>query len=188
MHVIVGVFPELIEVRRHRIFDLKLHRAFFVVWRAPEGSRTMIVNSSSLANGAMMVWPEGSVHGSFWRRGSGTPAGVEHSLQQRQSLISRGDAGQIAGSGMARGAAAGAVEIAAAGRGVAGCQVRGVHGAAPAAERFGLGFLIVDESDDRGQIRIAQAERRASPGPVARREPAVRSYRRDCLRRPAWSG
>ena len=30
MHVIVGIFRELIEVRRHRVVDPKLHRAPFV--------------------------------------------------------------------------------------------------------------------------------------------------------------
>ena len=61
---------------------------------------------------------------------------------------------------MTRRAATHSVEIAVPGRGISDGQIRGVHGAAPAAKRFGLGLLVVDESDDRSQIRIAQAESR----------------------------
>jgi hypothetical protein len=59
---------------------------------------------------------------------------------------------------MARGAATRSAEIATPRSGISGCQVRGDDGAAPAAKRFGLGLLVVDETGDRGQIHIAQAK------------------------------
>src|SRR5271163_1417928 len=61
---------------------------------------------------------------------------------------------------MARGATTRSVEIETPSRGISSCQVRVVHRPSPAAQRFGLGLLVVDESDDGGQIRIVQPKGR----------------------------
>jgi hypothetical protein len=95
-----------------------------------------------------------------WGRRSGPSVRIKHPLQQSESVIPGSDSMQIALRGMARGAATNTVEITAPGCGVSGCQVRIVDGAAPAAQRFGIGLLVVDEGDDRGQIGIAQIKGR----------------------------
>jgi len=82
-------------------------------------------------------------------------------LQQREPLQPAGDAGEIAARGMAAGT--GGVEIAAAGVGVAGLQVRHIHPAAPAGERCRLALAIVDEGDDGPEIVVVEIERRHPP-------------------------
>lgn len=128
-----------------------------------------MVNSSSVASGPVTVSPFASVTVTFGLGGAGRSGRwIEHALDQRQSSIASGDAGQVAGCGMARGTAACAVEIALAGGGVSGEEKLGIDGAASSAERFGLGFLVVDEGDDGVHIRVAQIGEwlhGAAPGP-----------------------
>ena len=61
---------------------------------------------------------------------------------------------------MALRAAAGAMEISLPRSGIACLQIGKVDGTATADARRGLVFLIVDECDDCGKVRIAEAERR----------------------------
>ena len=50
-----------------------------------------------------------------------------------------------------------AVEVALPGLGVAGLQVGDVDAAASAGQRRRLGFLVVDEGDDGGEVGVAES-------------------------------
>jgi hypothetical protein len=59
---------------------------------------------------------------------------------------------------MTTGAATSSVEIAAACRGITGCQILPVNGTAASAKPFELSLLVMEESDNGSAIRGVQVE------------------------------
>src|SRR5579862_7700675 len=60
---------------------------------------------------------------------------------------------------MATGAAAGSIEISAAGLSIAGCEIAGIDGAASTGHAFELDLLVMNEGYDCVQVRVAQVKR-----------------------------
>ena len=123
----------------------------------PEASVSAIVNSSRIGELAGDRFA-GRQRDGHLRRGGGAPPrprplGIQHALQQLQSLQPRRQSGEIAGRRVALRAAAGAIEVLLAGVGVAGLQIRDIDRAPVAVERIRLGFRIVNERDDRRRGR-----------------------------------
>src|SRR5690242_9028687 len=113
MHVIVGIFPQLIEVGRHRVVDFRLYRTFSVGLPRPRGienyDREFILAGQPPADALAGSERHGDLRSSWIGLAR---SGIEHPLQQRQSFIAGSDPSQIPRDGMAAGAATGFVEIA----------------------------------------------------------------------------
>jgi len=82
--------------------------------------------------------------------------GVQHPLQQREPFQPFGDGREVAARRMAPRAGGGEVLLARIG--VAGLQIREVHGAASAGQRFRFRLLVVNEGDDSREIALAEGE------------------------------
>ena len=96
--------------------------------------------------------------------GGSLPGRIEDPAQKIQPLIFFGDAGEVARWRVARRALAGAFEVRAAGRGVAGGEVGGLDGAPPAPKLRELIHLRMQESDDRIQLALRKARERRHAG------------------------
>ena len=138
MHVIIGVLSQLFDVRLKRIVDGEPHLDAGHDRDHPAASVSAIVNSSRYASRPVITCPDGSVTVTVC--GMRAPAlprpavlRIQHPLQERQALVSRGDAGEIAGRRMTTRARR--VEVAPARSRVAGLQVGRVDAAAAASWR-----------------------------------------------------
>ena len=128
-------------------------------------------------------------HGDFRRSGSGAATrGIEHALEQGQSLKTRRDSSQVTRGGMAFRTISRAVEIPLPVLAHCPSEDPHVHRAAAAAQRLSLCFLIVDERNDSSQFGIVESQSPAFPSQDARHEPMDRSCRRERPLPPAANG
>ena len=163
MHVRIGVFPQLLDVRLqpivHGVADL-LRRP-----RTPPAGGVGDGNGEFVAIGQRaghhLTVAQRDTDGRRPRRRAGPSSarsGIQHPLQQRQSFVTSGDALQIAFGRMA--ARARRVEVALPRRRIARLQIGQIHRAAPPGGCRGLGPLIVDEGDKRRHVGVPQREGR----------------------------
>src|SRR5438105_15752324 len=94
---------------------------------------------------------------------------------------------------MALGTIPRAVEILLPGFRISGLKVRQIDGTASTTDRFSLGFLIVNECDDRAQVRIVEIKRRHSFVGASRPHQradlvSARIFGNECRAREVWTG
>ena len=151
MHVVIGVFPEQLDVRVERILhtglDLMRWPGAVPAVRISKRDREFVAIGQRPGDRL----PRGQRH----RDGSAARLRrIKHVLKKLEPLQPLADAREVAGWRMARGAAAAAVEVPAARLGVSGLQVRHLDGTAPA-----FGSLVVNEGDHRREVCLVEAKR-----------------------------